>query len=187
VNAVLLKVSDSKQTDKVAAAISSRYTRRQPALKVETESAGVARFAAKAQAILSLIQLVVIVLLIDMVIILSNSISISVRERRVEMAVLKVLGFQPLHIVFMVIIEAMLIGALAGGFGTGLVFSVSKLTMEGLLPVTGPTQFLLQFPVPAAVVGQGFLLGMAVGLTGSLFPALSARKVKVSDVFARIA
>jgi putative ABC transport system permease protein len=187
VNCVILKVRNSNDTNKVAAAISDRYARRQPALKVETESAGVARFAARAQSILSLIQLVVVVLLVDMVIILSNSISISVRERRVEMAVLKVLGFQPLHILAMVIIEAMLIGALAGAFGTGLVFSVSKLTLDGFLPVSPPTQFLIQFPVPSAVVGEGFLLGMLVGLTGSLFPALSARKVKVSDVFARIA
>ncbi len=187
VNAVVLKVRDSKETDKVAAEIGARYARRQPALKVETESAGVARFAAKAQSILSLIQMVVVVLLIDMVIILSNSISISVRERRVEMAVLKVLGFQPLHILAMVIIEAMLIGAFAGAFGTGIVYAISKLTLEGILPISPPTQFLIQFPVPATVVGQGLLLGMAVGLTGSFFPALSARKVKVSDVFSRIA
>ncbi len=187
VNAVLLKVRDPGAVDQVATTIRLRYERRQPALKVETESAGVARFAGRAEAILNLIQLVVGVLLIDMVIILSNSISISVRERRVEMAVLKVLGFQPLHILAMVIVEAMLIGAFAGTLGTGIVFGISRLTLNGILPVTLATQFLIQFPVPSAVVGQGLLLGALVGLSGSLIPALSARKVKVSDVFSRIA
>jgi len=187
VNAVILQVRDPKEIDKVATAIRERYSRRTPALKVETESAGVARFAGRAAAILSLIQMVVGVLLIDMVIILSNSISISVRERRVEMAVLKVLGFQPLHIVFMVIIEAMLIGSMAGALGTGVVFALSRLTLDGVFPVTDATSFLIQFPVPFAVVGQGLLLGMIVGLCGSFFPALSARKVKVSEVFSRIA
>lgn len=187
VNAVLLQIRDSSQVDGVAAAIRDRYARRTPALKVETESAGVARFAGRAASILSLIQMVVGVLLIDMIIILSNSISISVRERRVEMAVLKVLGFQPLHILVMVIVEAMLIGGLSGLFGTGVVYGISKLTLDGILPVTAATSFMINFPVPLAVVGQGVLLGAMVGLCGSFFPALSARKVKVSEVFSRIA
>jgi putative ABC transport system permease protein len=187
VNAVILQVRDNDRIDEVATAIRERFARSTPAIKVETESAGVARFAGRAAAILSLIQMVVGVLLIDMVIILSNSISISVRERRVEMAVLKVLGFQPLHIVLMVIVEAMLIGSLAGTVGTGAVFALSRLTLEGVLPVTAATSFLVTFPVPPAVVGQGLMLGAAVGLCGSFFPALSARKVKVSEVFSRIA
>jgi putative ABC transport system permease protein len=187
VNAVILKVRDPSLVDKLATTIRLRYERRTPALKVETESAGVARFAGRAEAILGLINLVVGVLLIDMVIILSNSISISVRERRVEMAVLKVLGFQPLHILAMVIVEAMLIGAFAGTLGTGCVYFLSTFTLNGTLPVTRATQFLIQFPVSSDVVAHGMLLGMLVGLSGSLFPALAARKVKVSEVFSRIA
>jgi putative ABC transport system permease protein len=187
INAVILKVTDPNEADRVASAIRLRYERRTPALKVETESAGVARFAGRAETILGLINMVVGVLLIDMVIILSNSISISVRERRVEMAVLKVLGFQPLHILAMVIVEAMLIGACAGAIGTGIVYCLSRFTLDGILPVTAATQFLMQFPVPPSVVGHGLMLGMLVGLSGSLFPALAARKVKVSEVFSRIA
>lgn len=187
VGAVILRIKDPSDAERVATSIRSRYERRQPSLKVETESAGVARFVERAASILGLIKLVVVVLLLDMVVILSNSISISVRERRVEMAVLKVLGFQPLHIMTMVIIEAMLIGALAGAAGTVTMYALSKLTLSGVLPVTMATRFLLHFPVSPAVIGQGILLGAVVGLSGSFFPALSARKVKVSDVFARIA
>lgn len=186
VNCVVLRVRDADEADKVATAVTERYARRQPALKVETESAGVARMAGRAKSILDLIELVVWVLLFDMIIILSNSISISVRERRVEMAVLKVLGFQPMHILAMVILEAMFIGAVAGLVGTGVVYVISQLTVTGQLPVNMATRFLVQFPVPFTVIRQGLILGAIVGFTGSFFPALSARKVKVSDVFARI-
>ena len=50
-----------------------------------------------------------------MSLVVANAISISVRERRTEMAVLKVLGFQPRHVMLLVLGEALLVGFLAGG------------------------------------------------------------------------
>ena len=187
VNCIWLEVAGEEVARQIAAKLSTDYENRQPSLKVETESAGVARFAARNQTMMSIIDGVVAILLIDMVIILSNSISISVRERRVEMAVLKVLGFQPLHIMLMIIGEAMFVGAIAGMLGTALMCTISQLTVDGIMPSFVATKFLLQFPVPWSAVAWGVLIGAGVGLTGSAIPASSARSVKVSDVFARIA
>lgn len=187
VNCVWLQVDGEEAAKEIAAKLSADYENRQPSLKIETESAGVARFAARSQAVLAIIDGVVFILLLDMVIILSNSISISVRERRVEMAVLKVLGFQPLHIAGMIIAEAMLVGALAGVLGAAFVCTMSVLTIREVLPVLPFTKFLLQFPIAWTTAYWGFLIGAGVGLSGSAWPAMSARNVKVSDVFARIA
>ncbi|HUQ68978.1 MAG TPA: ABC transporter permease [Planctomycetaceae bacterium] len=187
VNFVMLKVESSERARELAAQLSLDYENRQPALKIETESAGVARLASRGQAVLQIIDLVVAILLIDMVIILSNSISISVRERRVEMAVLKVLGFQPLHITLMIIAEAMLVGGIAGFVGTAFVSLLSQMTIAGTLPLYAWNKFLLQFPVPWSAALWGLLIGAGVGLSGSVLPASSARSVKVSDVFSRIA
>lgn len=187
VSMVWLRVRDSQAAQSVVTWIQDAFGGREPALKVETESAGVARFASKGEAILGIIRLVVGILMIDMVVILSNSISISTRERRSEMAVLKVLGFEPLHIMAMVIGEATLIGALSGLAGAGIAWTSSFLAEGGTLPDNGFTNFLSLFPVRADAVAWGFLLGAAVGFIGSAIPAWNARKVKVSDVFARIA
>lgn len=187
VNCILIEVDGAERAKEIAAELGSDYENRQPSLKIETESAGVARFAARSQSVLQIIDGVVAILLIDMVIILSNSISISVRERRVEMAVLKVLGFQPLHITLMIIAEAMLVGALAGLVGTGIVCTASSLTVHGLIPLMKWNMFLIQFPVPWSAAAWGVLTGALVGLTGSALPASSAKSVKVSDVFSKIA
>ena len=187
VTAILLAVDSEARAKELASELMREYENRQPALKVETESAGVARFASRSSAVLVIVDAVVAILLINMVIILSNSISISVRERRVEMAVLKVLGFQPMQIAAMVIGEAMLVGGIAGMLGTAIVCTISTLTNESILPLQVWNSFLLQFPVPWSAVGSSGFLGAMVGFTGSVFPALAARKVKVSDVFARIA
>jgi len=187
VNVIWLDMESESAAKEIAATLMTDFDNRQPSLKVETESAGVARFAGRSTAIMQIVDLVVLILLIDMVIILSNSISISVRERRVEMAVLKVLGFQPLHITLMIIAEAMFVGALAGLLGTALVCAVSDLTISERMPALPFNRFLLQFPVPWSAVFWGTIIGAAVGLTGSVVPASTARSVKVSDVFARIA
>ena len=187
VDCLWLRVKDAETGRKVAAKIQQDFENRQPSLKAETESAGVARFAEKGKAILDIIKLVVAILLIDMLIILSNSISIATRERRTEMAVLKVLGFKPFHIMVMVIGEAMLIGGLSGLFGATIAWGSSELAIQGFLPRNGMTGFLVTFPIQFSTVPWGLALGAFVGLLGSFFPAWSARKVKVSDVFSKIA
>jgi putative ABC transport system permease protein len=187
VNCVWLRTRDADAARRVAGQIQEQFQRQQPELKVETESAGVARFASRGQAILSIIELVVSILVIDMVIVLSNSISVATRERKVEMAVLKVLGFEPTAIMVMVIGEATLIGAVSGLFGASLAWLSSTLAVSGVLPSSNLTRIFFMFPIQIETLFWGVVMGAFVGFTGSVIPAWNARKVKVSDVFAKIA
>jgi putative ABC transport system permease protein len=187
VDIVWLRSRDAVAAGRVAAQIQEQYRNRQPQLKAETESAGVARFANRSQALLSLIRLVIGILLIDMVVVLANSISVATRERRVEMAVLKVLGFEPRGIMALVIGEAVLVGAASGLIGTALAWGFSSLALGGHLPWPGLTQMFHLFPIGAEALLWGLGLGALVGLAGSAVPAWNARAVKVSDVFAKIA
>ena len=186
VNCIWLRLADAEAARRVAAQIQQQFHKRQPDLKVETESAGVARFVNRGQAILSIIELVVSILVIDMIIVLSNSISVATRERKVEMAVLKMLGFEPLAIMVLVVGEAVLIGAISGFFGAGLAWTCSTLAIHGGLPSDAVGIFYL-FPIRAESLFWGTLLGAFVGFAGSIVPAWNARKVRVSDVFAKIA
>jgi putative ABC transport system permease protein len=187
ITCVWLRLRDVETARRVAGQIQEQFQCRQPELKVETESAGVARFVSREQAILSIIELVVSILVIDMVIVLSNSISVATRERKVEMAVLKVLGFEPLAIMVLVIGEATLIGAISGLVGAAFAWLCSTLAVSGILPSTTATRIFLTFPIQADMVLWGALMGALVGFAGSVIPAWNARKVKVSDVFAKIA
>jgi putative ABC transport system permease protein len=187
VDIMWLRARDAEAARHVAAQVQEQFGNRQPELKVETESAGVARFADRSRSILSVIRLVITILLIDMIVVLSNSISVATRERRVEMAVLKVLGFEPRAIMALVIGEAVLVGAASGLLGTGLTWGCSALALSGLLPPSGFTQLFYLFPIGAEALLWGGLLGALVGFAGSVVPAWNARGVKVSDVFAKIA
>jgi putative ABC transport system permease protein len=180
-----LRVRDEATARRVAAAITKMFENAPAELTCETESAGVARFAGRNQLLLTIISLIVTILLIDMVVILSNSISITVRERSKELAVLKVLGFQPGFLIAMVVGEAMLVGTLGGAVGGTSAYAISALNYADVLP--GPqVQFLLEFPIPARYMLWGVVIGAGVGFVGSIIPAWGAPKVKVSDVFSKI-
>ncbi len=187
ITCVWLLLRDTETARRVASRIQEQFQHYQPELKVENESAGVARFVSREEAILSIIELVAGILVLDMVIVLSNSISVATRERKVEMAVLKVLGFEPLTIMFLVIGEAMLIGAISGFVGAGLSWLCSTLAVHGILPSRIATRIFVSFPIPTQMVLWGALIGTFVGFIGSVVPAWNARKVRVSDVFAKIA
>ena len=115
--------------------------------------------------------------------IIANAISISVRERQKEFAVMKVLGFRPNQLLALVLGESLVLGTLAGftsAFAT--YFIVNK--VFGGIPF--PIAFFGRFFIPGEAIYWGPLIGVGTSFLGSFMPAWSARSVRVSDVFARV-
>lgn len=182
---VFLRVPNIPTYDKVAAQISNSPEFRSPAVKCETLSSGIASFLDSYKDLLfGLRWLLVPSLLVTISLVIANAISISVRERRMEMAVLKVLGFSPNQILLLVLSEALLIGCLSGlvsAAGTWLL--VNQLIGGIALPIG----FFNRFFVDGAAPWWGLGIGATTALIGSVVPAWSARSVKVSEVFSKVA
>jgi putative ABC transport system permease protein len=100
------------------------------------------------------------------------------------MAVLKVLGFSPTQIMGLVLGEAMLLGGLCGLISAGGTWLLINKQFGG---VKFPIAFFPSFMIPDEAWLWGLALGAGTALAGSLVPAMSARSVKVSDVFSKIA
>jgi putative ABC transport system permease protein len=189
-NLVFLRVPNMDAFNKVAEQIEDPQHRRSPkftdpAVKVETESSGVAAFLESYKDLLNGVRyLATPAMLLTMVVIIATAISISVRERRKEMAILKVLGFGPNQIMAMVLVEAVLVGAIAGFASTGLHYLVLQWGMGG---IPFPIAWFSKIPIPMDSLAWGPLLGGLCALVGSLIPAWNARNVKVADVFAKTA
>jgi putative ABC transport system permease protein len=182
---VWLRLPDTEAFDRVTAQVmtSSRYTA--PAVKVETASSGIASFLEPYKDLLwGLKWLLVPALLVTMALVLANAISISVRERRTEMAVLKVLGFGPGRILTLVLGEALLVGAGSGLLSAVLTYGLIHVLMGG---IKFPIAFIPIFDVYLDALWWGVLFGGLTALAGSIVPAWSARTVKVSEVFAKVA
>src|SRR5262249_35482938 len=119
-----------------------------------------------------------------MIVIVANAISITVRERTREMAVLKALGFRPGHILFLVLGEGLFLGCLGGLFGASITYALINHVAGG---IKIPIAFFPVFFVPGQVFWWGPTLGAATALLGGIVPAWTARSVKVSEVFAKVA
>jgi putative ABC transport system permease protein len=183
-NLVWLKLPNSESFNRVAAQIESSPEFASPAVKCETASSGIASFLeAFRDLIWGMRWLLAPACLATLSLIMANAISISVRERRLEFAVLKVLGFRPIQILFLVLGESLLLGVVAGAASSGLTYAYINWWLQGL---SFPMGFLDRFLIPDVALGWGPALGAATALAGSIVPALSARNVKVADVFAQV-
>jgi putative ABC transport system permease protein len=184
-NLVWLKVPDTDAFRKVAEQVSSSPEFKDPAVKCETASSGIASFLDAYRDLLWIMRYPLVWLIVaTMSLVIANAISISVRERRSEMAVLKVLGFRPGQIMILVLGEALLIGCTAGLASAAATYLFINKYLGG---VPFPIAFFPKFTVPLAGLWWGVALGGATAVAGSVFPAWSARSVKVAEVFAKVA
>jgi putative ABC transport system permease protein len=184
-NLVWLRVPDTEAFNKIATQITTSPYYSNPAVKVETSSSGIATFLeAYRDLIWGMRWLLGPAIIITLALVISNAISISVRERRMEFAILKVLGFSPAHILVLVLGEALLVGVIAGGLSAGTCYFLVNRVMGG---VPFPIAFFPKFAISDWAPFWGVLIGAGAALLGSFLPAWNACRVKVSEVFARVA
>jgi putative ABC transport system permease protein len=156
-----------------------------PAVKVEMASAAIASFLDAYKDILGAMRwLLAPFILAVIVLIVAISYSIGVRERQKEMAILKVLGFAPWQILVLILGEAILVGALSGAIATTAAWTLINQVMGGFAL---PIGFFGKFKVADAALWWGPAVGAFAAAAGCFLPAWSARRVKVTEVFSRIA
>lgn len=182
---VWLRVKSRADFERLAAQIMESPSYTNPAVKCDTQASGIATFLESYKDIFWAMRwLLAPAVLATLSLVIANAISISVRERRMEIAVLKVLGFRPAHILWMVLGEALLIGAGAGLVSAGAAYLVINNVFGG---IPFPIAFFPSFRIPSDAVTWGFAVGTFTALAGSIIPAWSARSVRVADVFSKIA
>ena len=184
-NLVWVKVPNKETFTKVSSQIDQSPMFASPPVKIETASSGVSNFLAAYKDLLTIFRWILAPSIIaTLTVVISNAISISVRERRKEMAVLKVIGFQPNQIMFLVLGEAILLGVVAGSISSiGTYYFVNRIL--GGIPF--PIAFFSSFPVLDGALWWGAAIGFATSFAGSILPALSTRSIKVVDVFSKVA
>jgi putative ABC transport system permease protein len=153
-----------------------------PPVKCETFASLVANFLDSYSGFIWFIEWVLVPgSMFSMVLLIANAISLNVRERIKEMAILKVIGFRPGHVLILVLGEALLLGAGSGMAAGGLIYWIANTFFSGI--TVGGSE---PFPVPWRAVLWGGSAGGATALIGSVLPAWTACSVRASQVFARV-
>jgi putative ABC transport system permease protein len=184
-NLVWIRVADREEFDKIGGIIENAAVLKDRPVKVETASSGISSFLdAYKDLLMALKYLVVPLMLMVMTMVMAVAISITVRERRMEMAVMKVLGYRPNQILLLVIGEALLIGALSGFMAALVTYAFFNLKWGG---IPFRIAFFPVFRIPEASLFWGLAIGALTAFVGSIIPAWTARAVKVSEVFSKVA
>ncbi|HJZ92513.1 MAG TPA: ABC transporter permease, partial [Gemmataceae bacterium] len=154
-----------------------------PAIKMEIESSAYATFLSPMKTLLWFMKWPLSIgLLAITTLVASLVIGIGVRERKTEIAVLKVLGFRPWMVLGLVLGEALLVGLLSGFMATATAFTMVNARGGLSLGIA----FFNKFFIPEDSLWWGPLIGGTTALIGSILPSISAYGIKASQVFSRV-
>jgi putative ABC transport system permease protein len=176
-----IKISNPNQAAAVSKAIDANFENSDVQTKTETESAFIAGFLALTGNLVALLNGIGLAVAFTILLVTANTMSMAVRERRMEIAVLKTLGFSSALVMSLVLVEAFALGALGGGLGVllaqGLVSNLASLPFMGL--VLGNWPALTVSPIVAAVT---FTIAVVLGIGAGFVPALGAYRARITDM-----
>jgi putative ABC transport system permease protein len=145
--------------------------------KTETERAFQLEFVSMLGNVKLFIGSISTVIVFTMLLVTASTMSMAIRERSREMAILKAVGFNGTQIFSLILAESFglaMTGGLVGCFGAKLLFAhvdVYKLS-RGNIPM---------FPVTADVIALGLLVALGLGVVSSLAPAWASIKTTVVE------
>ncbi|CAH2791778.1 MAG: ABC transporter, permease protein [uncultured Paraburkholderia sp.] len=141
----------------------------------ETEQAFQLGFVAMSNQIIAAIQLVSYVVVVVIMAVMANAMAMSARERTIEYATLKALGFGPEFLALLMFGESLTICVVGGGLGilaTPPAASFFKQATGGVFPVFHVSRETMLLQAACALV---------VGLAAAIIPALRAARVKIVE------
>src|SRR3989441_97808 len=175
-----IHIANPSQAAAVMRAIDANFENSDVQTKTETEGTFLAGFVNLIGNLSGLLNTVGVAVAFAILLVTANTMSMAVRERRTEIAVLKTLGFSGGLLMTPVIVEGLGPGGLGGIVGVGL--AQGTVGYMGLLPFMG---FILGnmsgLSVSPVVVAITFSIAVGVGVAAGFVPAFRAYRARLTD------
>jgi putative ABC transport system permease protein len=178
IGSMVLRTASPAVNDRVARTIDQMFANSAYETSTDTEKALSRAFVAQFGNIKLIMVLVVGAAFVTILMIVGNTLMMSVRERTREIGVLKSLGFPPNRILRLVLGEAILLALVGGlsGLWLAALFMLSVHDSAGdLVPQT----------ISPNVTLTGLALMLGFGIVTGLIPALSAMRLRVTVALGR--
>lgn len=185
VGTYVIEIADPAQAGAISKAIDEEFANSSGPTKTETEAAFRASFVSLAGNLTALLNGIGLAVTFTILLVTANTMSMAVRERRTEIAVLKTLGFPSARVMALILGEALLLGVGGGLLGIGM--GVVAIRVLPNVPVLGAAvaQFPnlgLSWPLSALALGVSLSLGFAAGFV----PALLAYRARITDMLRQV-
>jgi putative ABC transport system permease protein len=176
---LVLQTANPADNDRVAKAIDAMFVNSTAETATDTEKAFNKAFAAQFGNIALIVILVVGAAFVTILMIVGNTMALTIRERTREIGVLKTLGFSGGRILRLVLGESVLLALLGGLPGLALAAFAAALlrpSVSNLLP---------GFALTGDIAAEAIALMLALGLITGIIPALSAMRLKIANALGR--
>jgi putative ABC transport system permease protein len=167
-----LKVKSAQDMPRVISAINGAFANTSAEVRAESERAFQLSFITMWGNIKLLVGLICSAVILTLLLVSASTMSMAIRERFRELAILKAIGFRRRDLFAFILAESFglaLTGALIGVGGAYLF--VGKMT-NGYFP---------SFEVTSRIVGIGVLVAAILGIVASIMPSIAVAKMSVTD------
>jgi putative ABC transport system permease protein len=177
-----IQIANPSQAAAVAKAIDTTFENSDAETKTETEGQFLAGFLALVGDLALILNSIGLAVAFTILAVSANTMSMSIRERQKEIAVLKTLGFPSALVLTLVLGEALVIGFAGGALGVGLASLL--LSNAGSIPgFSGFGATLVLSPgLMVTMLGVSALIGFLSGLT----PAVSAYRADITSMLRQV-
>lgn len=160
----------------VARSIDARFENFSVPTETTTERAHLATVLSNLSGVLAALRAVGGLTLAVTILVVANSVAMSIRERTVEIGTLRAVGFGRGRVLALVLTETTVVAALGGALGALLAYGALE---SGL--VHFPAELGFKLRSDASVVSRAALLALPVGALAAIQPAWSAVRRPISD------
>jgi putative ABC transport system permease protein len=175
---IVSRVDDPSRSAEVAKAIDKHFDDHDTQTLSMSEKAMQQSFLGMISAILTAVDVVSLGILVIILLILGNTIAMTVRERTAEYGCLRAIGFQPGHIARFVTIEALVLGLLGGLFGVALAYLFIDAALGPMLEENMGALFPY-FRIPGWIALMAIGLAAVLAMLAAIIPAYQASKLDV--------
>lgn len=176
---MVLQTTSPSMNDKVAKAIDASFANSSYETATDTEKAFNKAFVAQIGNIALIMTLVVGAAFVTILMIVGNTMALTIRERTREIGVLKTLGFSGQRILGMVLGESVLLAMLGGIPGLALAAFIAFMLRENL------SNFIPGFAMTPGIALAGIAMILALGLITGIIPALNAMRLRIAAALGR--
>jgi len=178
-----VEIDDPDRAGEISQKIDDLFANSDAATRTETEKAFAAGFISMAGNLALLLNGIGLAVTFTILLVVANTMSIAVRERRTEIAVLKTLGFKGKQVMGLVVAESILIGVFGGLLGVG----GSEAILWTLTHAPGISDALAGIGLSSlslrpAVAGLGFANALFLAFLAGFVPALGAYRARITDM-----